>query len=167
MTGQHLRRALMLFALLVVGLMWGLGAQQNPRLAPGAKLGELTAELANGERFSLSEHRGEVVVLNFWATWCLPCRKEAPVLSGLYKGGVKVVGLAIDPLPMPAIADKARELGMNYPVGLGTNALTDRLGIRAVPTTCVIGKDGTVVETLSGLASHDELTAAIASAQKR
>jgi thiol-disulfide isomerase/thioredoxin len=167
-SGFDLRRAALLLVLLVVGVAWGLGTlRPNPKLAPGAQLGEITAALADGGHFALSEHRGEVVVVNFWATWCGPCRKEAPVLSRLHRSGVKVIGLSVDALPLPTVAAKARALGMDYPIALGSAEVTARLGIRAVPTTCVVGKDGTVIETHSGLVGEAQLARAIARARDR
>jgi cytochrome c biogenesis protein CcmG, thiol:disulfide interchange protein DsbE len=167
MNGPDLRRALLLFAFLVVGVMWALGPADNPRIAPGAQLGEITADLAGGGRFDLSEHRGEVVVLNFWATWCGPCRAEAPVLSRLHRSGVKVFGLSVDTLPLASVVRKARAIGIEYPIALGPADVIARLGIRSVPTTCVIGKDGTVATSHSGFLSHDALASAIAKAQRR
>jgi thiol-disulfide isomerase/thioredoxin len=167
MNGPDLRRALLLFAFLVVGVMWALGPTENPRIAPGAQLGAVAAELAGGGRFDLSKHRGEVVVLNFWATWCGPCRAEAPVLSRLHRSGVKVFGLSVDSLPLAAVARKARAIGIEYPIALGPADVIARLGIRSVPTTCVIGKDGTVAKSHSGFLSHDALASAIAEAQRR
>jgi thiol-disulfide isomerase/thioredoxin len=167
MNGPDLRRALLLFAFLVIGVMWALGPSDNARLAPGSRVGEVAAELAGGGRFSLSEHRGEVVVLNFWATWCGPCRAEAPVLSRLHRSGVKVIGLSVDSLPLAAVARKALAIGIQYPIALGPADVIARLGIRSVPTTCVIGKDGAVVTSHSGFLSHDELAAAVAQAQRR
>ena len=167
MNAPELRRALLLFAFLVIGVVWALGPSDNPRLAPGTPLGEVVADLAGGGRFSLSEHRGQVVVLNFWATWCGPCRAEAPVLSRLHQSGVKVVGLSLDSLPLAAVAKKARAIGIQYPIALGPVEVIARLGIRSVPTTCVIGKDGAVVSARSGFLSHDELAAAVAEAERR
>jgi cytochrome c biogenesis protein CcmG/thiol:disulfide interchange protein DsbE len=161
MSGPELRRALLLFALLAIGVFWALGPADNPRLRPGSQLGAVSAVLAGGGSFDLGQHRGEVVVLNFWATWCAPCRAEAPVLSRLHDSGVKVIGLSVDSLPLAEVGSKARRLGMRYPVGLGPADVIARLGIRSVPTTCVIGKDGAVVHARSGLVSHDELSAAI------
>jgi cytochrome c biogenesis protein CcmG, thiol:disulfide interchange protein DsbE len=167
MKGSDLRRALLLLAFLVIGVVWALGPSENPRLLPGALLGEVEAELAGGGRFRLSEHRGEVVVLNFWATWCAPCRAEAPVLTRLHQSGVKVIGLSVDSLPLATVGDKARALGMRYPIALGPAQVIARLGIRSVPTTCVVGKDGTLVSAQSGLVSHDALAAAVAEARAR
>jgi thiol-disulfide isomerase/thioredoxin len=167
MSGSELRRALILFALLAIGVIWGLGPEDNPRLRPGTQVGEVNAALAGGGSFNLSSLRGEVVVLNFWATWCAPCRAEAPVLSRIAGTGVKVVGLSVDSLTLAEVGEKARGLGMRYPIGLGPAEVIARLGIRSVPTTCVIGKDGAVVHVRSGLVSHDELSDAIARAQAR
>jgi thiol-disulfide isomerase/thioredoxin len=166
-TSSEARRGLLIFALLVLGVIWALGPTGNPAIAPGAKLGEVAADLGSGGHFRLSEHRGQVVVLNFWASWCGPCRAEAPLLSRLHRSGVKVVGLTVEALPLATVAERARRIGMQYPVGVGPDAVLDRLGIRTVPTTCVIGKDGTVVASRTGLMSSDELDEAIAQARAR
>jgi cytochrome c biogenesis protein CcmG/thiol:disulfide interchange protein DsbE len=164
---SHLRRGALL---LVVGaglLTWIGSLQGNRALEAGRELGEVRAELGDGKRFVLADHRGEVVVLSFWATWCIPCRHEAPLLSRLHREGTTVIGLAVDDLPTEAIAAKARELGMSYPVGKGAPGLVERLHIDSVPTTCVIGKDGAVVLAQSGVGPEDELRRAVAGAKRR
>ena len=165
MTGPEIRRAGLWIALLAVGLLWALGERENPHLRPGTRLTAVEAPLADGSSFSLSQEQGRVVVLNFWATWCGPCRREAPILSQLHHEGVRVVGLAVDALPQPTIGQKGRALGMDYPIGAGPPELVERLAIRSVPTTCVIDKDGTIAFSRSGLVSHDDLTSAIREAQ--
>jgi peroxiredoxin len=136
MSGPEIRRAGLWVALLVVGLVWALGSRENPRLRPGTRLTAVEAQLADGGSFSLSQERGHVVVLNFWATWCGPCRK-------------------------------GRALGMDYPIGSGSAELIERLAISSVPTTCVIGKDGAIAFSHSGVVSHDELAAAVRAAEER
>jgi cytochrome c biogenesis protein CcmG/thiol:disulfide interchange protein DsbE len=159
-----MRRALLLLASLVVAVLWLDSITSRSGVQVGHPLGHVEAELGDGSVFRLAEHRGEIVVLSFWATWCLPCRKEAPVLNRLQGTGIRVIGLAIDSLPLRSVSDKAREIGMDYPVGKGATGLTERLGVRMVPTTYVVGRDGTVAMAQSGVVSYDELRAAIAKA---
>jgi thiol-disulfide isomerase/thioredoxin len=167
MFGPHTRRALLLLAALVVAVVWLDSITGKSAIEVGQELGEVRAELVDGSGFRLADHRGEVVVLNFWATWCGPCRREAPALSRLHHQGVRVLGLAVDALPLSTIAQKARGIGIDYPIGQGAPGLTDRLSIQTVPTTCVVGRDGKVAMVEHGVISYDELRDAVAAADKR
>ena len=84
----------------------------------------------------------------------------------LRASGVNVVGLAVDPLSMAAVADKARAFGMRYPVGRAAPELVAQLGIRSVPTTCVVRADGLVSSVHHGLVSDDELTDSVRTARQ-
>lgn len=166
MIGPQTRRGLLLFASLVAAVLWLDALTNRSKIEVGHELGAVNAELADGTAFRLADHRGQVVVLNFWATWCLPCRKEAPALSRLHHSGVHVLGLAVDALSLRTIGQKAREIGMDYPIGQGASGLTERLGIRIVPTTCVVGRNGKVSMVQSGTVSYDELRDAVAEASR-
>jgi thiol-disulfide isomerase/thioredoxin len=123
----------------------------------------------SGQSGSLERWRGRVLVVNFWASWCPPCREEIPGLariSGQFAGkGLQVVGIAVDS------ADKAREsaaeLGVNYPVlvaGLEVIDLTRRLGNRAggLPFTVILDRQGNLVRAHLGLISEAELNRIVA-----
>ncbi len=161
-----IRRGAMLLALGAGLLFWINSLQGSGALEPGHPLGRVRAELGDGSVFRLKDERGHVVVLSFWATWCIPCRHEIPVLSRLRHEGKTVIGLAIDDLPLPALTQKAHQLGIDYPVGKGEPGLTDRLGIQAVPWTCVVGKDGAVAKVEHGAVEYDELSALVARAEQ-
>jgi peroxiredoxin len=162
-----LRRALLLLGVLGVLLLWLDSLQDRGALEVGRPIGEVQAETSDGSVFRLSEHRGEVVVLSFWASWCGPCRREAPLLSRLRRRGTTVIGLSVEDRPLASLSQKARELGMHYPVGKGADGVVERLGIRVVPTTCVIGKDGKVAASWRGAVGFDELASAVAAAETR
>jgi thiol-disulfide isomerase/thioredoxin len=158
----------MLLALTIAVVATWLSSMQAPgALVVGRDLGELRAELAGGGAFSLTEHRGEILVLSFWATWCGPCKLEAPRLARIQREGTTVIGLAIDDAPLAKVADKAREIGMQYSVGKSPEGLAERLGISVVPTTTIIGRDGKVAASFRGLVDYGELARAVASAAKR
>jgi thiol-disulfide isomerase/thioredoxin len=156
---QSMRRVLLLFVVLAAVLVLATHDSGAPEV--GRSLGEVKAELDDGSVFNLAEHKGEVVVVSFWATWCQPCRQEAVILNRMHAAGIKVIGLAIDPLPMQEVRAKAKAIGIRYPIGLGDPALLTRLDIRVVPTTAVIGRNGLVVKSSAGLMSEDELRAAV------
>lgn len=98
---------------------------------------------------------GKVVVLNFWATWCGPCRKEIPDLMALqerYRDYVVVVGLSVDDGPVEAVRDYVASQRINYPVAMASDALQARFGgISSVPSTFIVTKDGKVTQRHVGL----------------
>ena len=119
-----------------------------------------------GHEQTLDAFRGRLVVLNFWATWCAPCRREMPDLVriqnryGMY--GVQVIGASADPpQAAPSVIEFAGKHKINFPILLG--ATTDQmqsLGAGVVlPATVVIDRDGHVVERISGVFERDKLEA--------
>lgn len=127
-----------------------------PSLPPGEFAGAAPAfTLTNldGKSVSLSDFRGKVVVLDFWATWCPPCKREIPDFIDLQKEygsqGVQIVGIALDePEKVQAFA---RQNGMNYPILLGSDEISLRYGgISGIPTTFIIDKSGKIVNRFVG-----------------
>ena len=107
-----------------------------------------------GEELSLSDLEGEVVVLNFWASWCLPCRREMPAFETIYQEykerGVVFVGVAVDDFAQDA-RDFAAEVGVSYPVGLDvTGEIAEAYEIGALPTTFFIDREGMITRKIAG-----------------
>jgi cytochrome c biogenesis protein CcmG/thiol:disulfide interchange protein DsbE len=107
----------------------------------------------DGASHSLADLRGKVVVLDFWATWCPPCKQEIPDFISLQTQygprGVQIVGIGLD--EPEKLAAFARQTGMNYPVLLGTQDVAMRYGgIEGIPTTFVIDKNGKIVNRFEG-----------------
>lgn len=98
---------------------------------------------------SLGDHRGEVVVLNFWGTWCPPCREELPHLVELHeeiepRGGV-VIGVAVDSGTPEEVMEFARGYGVEYPIWLsGTQKVVSEFQVMGFPTTLLIDRDGVI-----------------------
>jgi thiol-disulfide isomerase/thioredoxin len=162
---QPTRSVLLLFV--VVGLLlmlFRMADKGGPK--PGRSLGEVKAELIDNSVFRLSDHKGEVVVVNFWATWCGPCREESKLLNRLHATGVRMVGLSIEDIPLGELRSKANAIGIRYPVGIGDPELIERASLQAVPTTCVIGRDGLVRKSRTGMISYEELATWVADAKK-
>lgn len=132
---------------------------QTPSQAPEITLTDLT-----GEPRKLSEWRGKLVLVNFWATWCTPCLHEIPMLLDIQQQygarGLQIVGAAMDELE--AVKTSAPQLGINYPVLVGDTeiitamqALGDTLG--ALPYSVLIDANGTIVFRKHGEFSRDDL----------
>jgi cytochrome c biogenesis protein CcmG/thiol:disulfide interchange protein DsbE len=122
----------------------------NPQVAPAFLATDL-----DGETISTADWKGKVVLLNFWATWCPPCRAEIPMLiqlKDLYKDRLVVVGVSLDDDPVEDVKKFAASNRFNYPVIMATRELiTEYGGVPALPTTFVINPDGKVVQKHIGL----------------
>jgi len=139
-----MRKALLAASLAAVALpSAGLARPAAGEPAPALVLPEL-----DGTPFDLAALRGKVVLVNFWATWCPPCREEMPALDALYARfrarGVELVGVSVDRRrDRPAVEKAAARL--HYPVGLLAEATSDGFGKQAaLPVTYVVDRDGKV-----------------------
>lgn len=106
----------------------------------------------DGETLQLSELQGRVVVLNFWATWCPPCRAEIPALQGVHEANDNVVVVGVN-VQEPALDVQSfmRSLDADYPVVLDTDAAVNRTYVvRALPTTYFIDERGVIVDVFGG-----------------
>jgi len=107
------------------------------------------------QQLSPEIYRGKVLALNFWATWCGPCKREMPALSDLQKRyadkGVQIIGVAMDSDNDQELAGFMAARPVSYPIASGDDALGDRMGgVNVVPTTVIIGRDGVVRERIEG-----------------
>ncbi|HTA43383.1 MAG TPA: TlpA disulfide reductase family protein [Bryobacteraceae bacterium] len=122
---------------------------------------DFTLTDANSRRVSLSDYRGKVVVLNFWATWCGPCKIEIPWFIEFQKEyearGFTVLGVSMDDDGWKVINPFAAAVRINYPIVLGDEKVNMLYGgIDALPTTIVIGRDGSVAYVHAGLIDKAE-----------
>lgn len=115
-----------------------------------------------GHDVHLSDFRGQVVVLNFWATWCQPCRIEIPWFNDIYDHyhdkGVVLLGISMDDGGAKDVEPFLKEMPIHYPVVIGTEEVAEKYGgIFGIPTTIIIGRDGTIATKHLGLTDKDEI----------
>jgi len=120
---------------------------------------DFTLESLEGKSVTLSAYRGQAVLLNFWATWCGPCKIEMPWFVELQKEygpqGLQIVGVAMDDASKEEIQKFAKEMGVNYTILLGKEAVGQQYGgVDVLPTTYFIDRDGKIVSREFGLQSR-------------
>ena len=120
----------------------------------------------DGHVTRLSQYRGHPVVIDFWATWCAPCRHQIPELKKLYakyhrSRGLVVLGIACDTVQgegVRSVRPFVRDFAINYPVLLAESNVLDDFGVEAIPTTVFLSTDGTMVGRMMGAGATGELT---------
>jgi thiol-disulfide isomerase/thioredoxin len=149
--------------------LYRLGPQMAALTGVGPDLGRTPAfafTALDGTEVRSEELAGKVVVLNFWATWCGPCKLEMPSLQSLHEDraadGVVVLGLATDVGGGSAVEDFLAERDITYPVGRATNEHRRAFGgIRGIPTTFVIDREGVVRHRVVGYFAPPAMRAAV------
>jgi len=108
-----------------------------------------------GKKISLSDFKGKVVILDFWATWCPPCRRGIPDLISIkkqYKNKIAIVGISLDTDSKSEVVPFAKKYGINYHIVYGTNKVVHDYGnIEAIPTSFIINQKGEIVNRHVGL----------------
>ncbi|HKR14135.1 MAG TPA: TlpA disulfide reductase family protein [Pyrinomonadaceae bacterium] len=159
------RPGISIAALLIVFLSASVLAQE--KTAPQFALKDI-----NGRTVRLSHYKGKVVLINFWATWCPPCRAEMPDLIRLQREhaeqGLQIIGITYPPERKDRVRRFARSLKVNYPIALGTRELKARFSSdETLPLTVVINRDGKVSDIISGILLHEEFDEKIKPLLKR
>lgn len=126
-------------------------SQKTSALAP-----DFSLPTTDGKILKLSSYKGKVVIVDFWATWCPPCRKGIPDLIELKKKygskGLEVIGVSVDTDTKNQVVGFMKDKGINYPVVYGNQNVTELYGgIEAIPTTFIIDKQGKIVASYQGL----------------
>lgn len=162
--------ALMIFA----GMRWSRNAQQAGSRLPqtGPKVGAFAPDFElqslDGRTVKLSDLRGKAVLVNFWATWCQPCKLEMPWFEDLQKQygaqGLEVIGISTDDYVSSKdsvrdeVAKFAKDLGVTYTILRGKESVADAFGgAQFLPTTFYIDRQGKIIANVSGIKGKDEI----------
>ena len=115
---------------------------------------DFTLEKIEGGTLTLSDYKGKLIILNFWATWCPPCRMEIPSfveLQNKYKDHLIIIGINLDQDNPENVKQFIKKFNINYPVVKGTyRVVLDYGEIRGIPTTFIIDSNGNIRETIVG-----------------
>lgn len=171
---------ILLSAVIAVAAAWllqntwlsGAGGGSTPGSLPDAP--DVTFSTLDGKTLRLADYRGQVVLVNFWATWCGPCRIEMPWFIEFQRQygekGFTILGVAMDDNPSvvgPWLEKERFEVDgqpatINYPIVIGNDDIANRFGgIIGMPTTLVISRDGKLAKRFIGLVSHEQIEAEI------
>ena len=142
------------------------GGSLTTRLTQSSPAPDFSLQSLDGKTTRLSDFRGKAVLLNFWATWCGPCKIEMPWFVDFQKQygsqGLQIVGVAMDDASKEDIGKFARDMGVNYPILIGKEAVGDQYGgIPGLPETFLIARDGKIVDKIIGLRGKAEIEDAI------
>lgn len=146
---------------LAIAIGFVVGASAQVQKAPNFSL-----KSADGKTYQLSQLKGKVVVVNFWATWCGPCRREIPDFIEAYKKyksqGLEIIGVSVDEDGWSKVKPFVTENKINYPVVLMDGKVVSDYGnFNAIPTTFVVDKNGNIVDTQTGVMSMSQLESKI------
>ena len=154
---------------ILVSFMLALGirmARRGPHASLGQAAPDFTLRALDGKTLRLSDFRGKAVLLNFWATWCEPCKIEMPWFIEFQKQyaaqGLQVIGVAMDDSSPAEIAKFAKEMNVNYPILTGSDSEQDSIGsayggIQGLPETFLIDRNGKVTDKILGLEGRAEV----------
>jgi cytochrome c biogenesis protein CcmG/thiol:disulfide interchange protein DsbE len=145
-------------AILIPALMFGQA---------GTKAPNFSLKDGNGKTIELKKLQGKVVVVNFWATWCPPCKAEIPGFLEVYQQykskGLEIVGISLDQSGWDVVKPFVAKAKITYPVVVGDGTLANAYdGIEAIPTTFIVDKKGNIIKKHVGYMSKDDLKKLIA-----
>ncbi len=144
------------------------GAENSKADAQPGQAMDFTLKDLTGKAMTLSDLRGHPVIVEFWATWCPPCRKQIPELESIYQRyrsrGLMVIGVACDTIRgdgIKAVVPFVKRMGIGFPILLADDALADRLDLDYIPTTLFLDREGKLVSRMLGRGRRGELAASV------
>jgi thiol-disulfide isomerase/thioredoxin len=118
---------------------------------------DFTLKTLDGQEIALSQFRGKVILLDFWATWCGPCRESTPHLVQLYKthreNGFELIGMSVDKGDDKIVKNFVQSMGIPYPIVIAPEEVVRSYRVTGIPTTFLIDKEGKIRERMAGFNS--------------
>ena len=122
--------------------------------SPSGVAPDFTVQTLDGHQITLSNLKGKTVLLDFWATWCGPCRESIPHLVQLYqtygKEGFELIGVSLDRGDPETVRNFVKRMAIPYPITIAPEEMARKYGVTALPTTILIDKDGTILLKVAG-----------------
>jgi peroxiredoxin len=147
-----------LSSVIVIALLFGCANKSEQAKAPAA---DFTLQDINGKTITLSDYRGKVVLLEFWATWCPPCRASVPGLEKIYKAyeekGLVVLAVSMDDGDWPSVKSFMKDYGITYTVLKGTEEVSSQYRVRAIPMLLILDKEGKIAKRYMGFGADEDL----------
>jgi len=148
-----------LLALSIVGGMLLIGCSEGSKVSnPPAS--DFVLKDLNGNNVALSDYRGKVVLIEFWATWCPPCRATMPGIEKLHKAykdrGLVILAISLDSGDWDFVKSFLASYGITYTVLRGTDDVQSKYGVRAIPTTVILDKQGRIAKRYLGFGNEDD-----------
>ena len=132
------------------------GKEKEEPTLPSAP--DFTLQTLDGKEVTLSKLKGKVILLDFWATWCAPCRESIPHLIQLYKtyqkNGLEVIGMNMDRGDMDTVRHFIKSIDIPYPIVITPDHVERSYGVIGLPTTILIDKEGKIREKILGFTSE-------------
>jgi cytochrome c biogenesis protein CcmG/thiol:disulfide interchange protein DsbE len=146
----------MIFSLCTGGVLLLSHCSKEKKTSPGLAQ-DFTLKSLDGQEISLSQLKGKVVLLDFWATWCAPCRESIPHLVQLYKNhrenGFELIGLSVDKGDEEVVRRFIKSMDIPYPVVIAPEGVVRNYRVTSIPTTFLIDKQGRIREKVAGFNS--------------
>ncbi len=148
-------------------LFGNLAPYELQKPAVGDSAPAISLQDLGGVMVRLSDFRGKIVLLNFWANWCPPCKEEMPGFQKVFESyngkGFAVIAVAVDDVSPSAV----RELGILFPVVIANNRISRDYKVDHIPASFLIGKDGRIIKKVKGMYSESDLRSDVEQALKR